>query len=327
LRDERLIVVALGGNAFQSRGDRGSPREYWANAYKSAEIIVDLVELGYKVVVTHGNGPQVGVIDEWMFLGLKMKGLPPMTLDIAGAMSQGWLGYILQQAVYNKLVERGLLNKKVRGVVSLITQTLVDKNDPDFKDPSKYIGPWYEKEEAEKMSREYGWIFKQDPRGGFRRVVPSPDPVRQIELEAAKTLINNDFIVILSGGGGVPVYINERGFLEGVEAVVDKDLAAERIATSIRAGILMILTDVDKVYLNYGRPDAKPIDMMTLSEAKRYYAEGHFKPGSMGPKILAAIRFIENGGLEAIIAHLNKAREAVEKRSGTRVVPDHILKT
>jgi carbamate kinase len=320
MSSSKLVVVAFGGNAFQSKGDKGTVEDYWRNAYRAAEAIVRLVEEGYRVVVTHGNGPQVGILAELMMMGYKEKNIPPMTLDIAGAMTQGWLGYILQQATYNKLKEKGLLGTKVKGVVTVVTQTLVRSDDPDFKDPSKYIGPWYEKEEAEKLSRELGWVFKPDPRGGYRRVVPSPDPIIQVEIEAIKKLVESGFIVIADGGGGVPV-VEDGGKLRGVEAVIDKDLGAERMATALGANILLILTDVDAAYINYGTPNAKPIREITASEALKLYREGHFKPGSMGPKVLAGIRFVQNGGELAIIAHLNKALEAIRGESGTRILP------
>lgn len=316
------IVIALGGNAFQTKGDRGVAEDYWRNAYTAAELIARLIEENYSVVVTHGNGPQVGIIAEWMSLGLKEKNIPPMPLDVAGAMSQGWLGYMLQQALYNKLVEKKLLGSKVRGVLTIITQTLVDRNDPAFNDPIKYIGPWYSKEEAEKLSRELGWVFKPDPRGGYRRVVPSPDPMGQIEIDAIKMLVEQGFIVIADGGGGIPVYRDENSLLHGLEAVIDKDLGAERMASALRADVLLILTDVEKAFLNYGTPSAKPLDVVKVSEALKYYREGHFKPGSMGPKILAGIRFVQNGGKMAVIAHLKQAYEALKGNAGTRIIPD-----
>ena len=320
-RDSKFLVVAFGGNAFQTKGERGTPEDYWRNAYRSAEFLIRIIEEGYRIVITHGNGPQVGIIAEWMMAGLKLKNLPPMTLDIAGSMTQGWLGYLIQQSLYNKLLERGLLGKKVKGLVTIITQVLVDKGDPAFQNPTKYIGPWYEEAEAKRISEELGWVMKPDPRGGWRRVVPSPDPIGPIEIEAIKKLVREAFIVIASGGGGIPV-VKEDGVLKGVEAVIDKDLAGERLATALGASTFLILTDVEKVYLNYGKPDQKPIDVMTVSEAKKYLEEGHFKPGSMGPKILASIRFIENGGKIAIIGHLKKAYEALIGKSGTRIIPD-----
>jgi len=319
-RDDKFLVVAFGGNAFQTKGEKGTPEDYWRNAYRSAEFLIKIIEEGYKIAITHGNGPQVGIIAEWMMAGLKLKNLPPMTLDIAGSMTQGWLGYLIQQSLYNKLLEKGLLGKKVKGVVTVVTQVLVDKGDPAFQNPTKYIGPWYEEAEAKKISKELGWVMKPDPRGGWRRVVPSPDPIGPIEIEAIKRLVREGFIVIASGGGGIPV-VKEDGVLKGVEAVIDKDLAGERLATALGASTFLILTDVEKVYLNYGMPDQKPIDTMTVSEAKKYLEEGHFKPGSMGPKILASIRFIENGGKVAIIGHLKKAYEALKGVSGTRIVP------
>jgi len=315
-----LIVIAFGGNAFQSKGDKGAIEDYWRNAYIAADTILKLIVDGYRVVVTHGNGPQAGILAELFMLGLKSKGVPPMTLDVIGAMTQGWLGYILQQALYNRLREQGLLGTSVKGVVTVVTQTLVRKDDPDFSDPSKYIGPWYEKEEAEKLAREFGWIFKPDPRGGYRRVVPSPDPIIQVEIEAIKTLVENGYVVIADGGGGIPV-IDENGVLKGVEGVIDKDLGAERMATALKADALLILTDVDAAYINYGKPDAKPIREIKASEALRLYREGHFKPGSMGPKILAGIRFVQNGGKLAVIAHLKQASEALKGESGTRIIP------
>jgi carbamate kinase len=313
------VVVAFGGNAFQTKGDRGTVEDYWKNAYIAADTVVKLVEEGYSVVITHGNGPQVGVIAEWMALGLKEKGIPPMSLDVAGAMTQGWLGYMLQQAIYNKLCEKNLIPGKVKGVVTIITQTLIRTDDPAFQNPTKYIGPWYEKEEAEKLARELKWVIKPDPRGGYRRVVSSPDPVMQVEIEAIRKLVEEGFIVICNGGGGIPV-AEENNRLCGSEAVIDKDLGAERVATALRADILLILTDIEYAYLNYGTKNAKPLTQIVASEALKYYEEGHFKPGSMGPKILAAVRFIRNGGKVAIIAHLTKALSALRGESGTRVI-------
>lgn len=318
----KYIVVAFGGNAFQTKGEPGTPENYWKNAYRSAEFLVKIIEEGYRVVITHGNGPQVGIIAEWMLTGMVTKNLPVMTLDIAGAMSQGWLGYLIQQSLYNKLMEKELLGNIVKGIVTIVTQTIVNYNDPAFQNPTKYIGPWYSEEEAKKLAKEFNWVVKPDPRGGWRRVVPSPDPQGHVEINAIKKLLDEGFIVIASGGGGIPVYVDENGLLHGVEAVIDKDLAGERLATALRANILLILTDIEKVYLNFGKPDQKPIDVMTVSEAKKYYEEGHFKPGSMGPKVLASIRFIENGGEKAIIAHLNQAYEALKGKAGTHIIPD-----
>lgn len=311
-------MVALGGNAFQSKEDKGTVEDYWRNAYTAARVVAELIKRGYRVIVTHGNGPQVGVLVEWMYA--LSERIPPMTLDIAGAMTQGWLGYILQQAIRNVLMEKNLLGSAVRGVVTIVNQVLVDVNDPAFRSPTKFIGPWYSEEDARRIARERGWVMKPDPRGGWRRVVPSPTPIENIECEVIKTLIDSGFVVIASGGGGIPV-VNDRGKLRGVEAVIDKDLAAERLASSLRASILMILTDVDGVYINFGKPNARKLTLVKVEEIERYYREGHFPPGSMGPKILAAIKFLKSGGEKVVIAHLNHGVEALEGREGTTIIP------
>jgi len=317
LRNPKFVLIALGGNAFQSKNDKGTVEDYWRNAYRAAKAIVKIIKEGYKVVLTHGNGPQVGNILEWME-ALRDK-IPPMSMDIANAMTQGWLGYLLMQAIGNELVREGV--RHVKGVVAITNQVIVDANDPAFQNPTKYIGPYYTKEEAKKLTKEKGWFMKPDPRGGWRRVVPSPDPKDNVEKWAVKALVDAGWIVVASGGGGIPVVREPNGTLRGVEAVIDKDLAAERLATALGVGLFVILTDVDKVYLNYGTPSAKPLDVVTTSEAEKYYKEGHFKPGSMGPKVLAAIRFVRNGGLEARIGHLYHAYDVVTGKSGTRIVP------
>jgi len=318
LRDERFALIALGGNAFQSKGGNGTPEEYWTNSRFAAEAIAEAIESGFRVVVAHGNGPQVGILLEWMERGRDVN--PPMTLDIANAMTQGWLGYVLAQSIRNELKKRGLLGTRVRGVVALVNQVIVDKHDKAFSEPTKFIGPYYTEDGASKLMREKGWIMKPDPRGGWRRVVPSPDPLDNAEKEAIKLLVDHGWIVIASGGGGIPV-IEEGDYLRGVEAVIDKDLAGERLATILGCGLFVILTDVDYVYINYGRPDAEPIKTARVSELEELYRKGYFPPGSMGPKVLAAIRFIRNGGLEARIGHLHKARDVLRGVSGTIVKP------
>ena len=318
MRNPRFVLIALGGNAFQSKGDKGTVEDYWRNAYRAAKAIVKIIKEGYKVVLTHGNGPQVGNILEWME-ALRDK-IPPMSMDIANAMTQGWLGYLLMQAIDNELVKEKV--SEVKGVIAVVNQVVVNANDPAFQNPTKYVGPYYTEEDARKLMKEKRWIMKPDPRGGWRRVVPSPDPIDNVEKWAIKTLVDNGWIVIASGGGGIPVVKEPNGILRGVEAVIDKDLAAERLATALKVGLFIILTDVDRVYLNYGKPNAKPIEVMTVSQAEKYYREGHFKPGSMGPKVMAAIRFIKSGGLEARIGHLYNAYEVVMGKSGTRIVPD-----
>ncbi len=318
-RNEKYILIALGGNAFQTKGEPGTTENYWKNAYRAANTIVRIVKEGYKVAITHGNGPQVGTILEWMERSKDR--IPPLAMDIAGAMTQGWLGYLLMQAIDNTLVKEGIRDS-VKGAVAIVNQVLVSKDDPAWQNPTKYVGSYYTKEEAERLAKEKGWIIKPDPRGGYRRVVPSPDPKENIEVGAIKKLIEEGWIVIASGGGGIPVIRNEDGTLQGVEAVIDKDLAGEVLATALGVGTFVILTDVDGAYINYGKPDQKKLDVVTVSELEKYYKEGHFKPGSMGPKVLAAIRFIKHGGKKAMIGHLQKGYEVIKGESGTIVVPD-----
>lgn len=310
----KTIVIALGGNAFLQKDQRGTQEEQWNNVRRAMEQVANIIEEGYDVVLTHGNGPQVGNVLEWMDC-LSHK-IPPLTMDVANAMTQGWLGYMIQQALHNELRRRGISRK----IVTIVNQVVVDKNDPAFKSPSKYVGPYYPEGVALKLSSEKSWIMKPDPRGGWRRVVPSPDPIENFEIEAIKTLINNGFIVIASGGGGIPV-IYEDGTILGIEAVIDKDLASEKLAAAIGADMFMSLTDVEGAYLNFGSKDQKLIRVMKVEEARRYYEEGHFKPGSMGPKVLACIRFIEDGGKLAAIGHLYKALDVLKGRSGTLIIP------
>lgn len=318
-RNEKYILIALGGNAFQTKGEPGTTENYWKNAYRAANTIVRIVKEGYKVAITHGNGPQVGTILEWMERSKDR--IPPLAMDIAGAMTQGWLGYLLMQAIDNTLVKEGIRDS-VKGAVAIVNQVLVSKDDPAWQNPTKYVGSYYTKEEAERLAKEKGWVIKPDPRGGYRRVVPSPDPKENIEVGAIKKLIEEGWIVIASGGGGIPVIRNEDGTLQGVEAVIDKDLAGEVLATALGVGTFVILTDVDGAYINYGKPDQRKLDVVTVSELEKYYKEGHFKPGSMGPKVLAAIRFIKHGGKKAMIGHLQKGYEVIKGESGTTVVPD-----
>ncbi len=318
-RNEKYLLIALGGNAFQTKGEPGTTENYWKNAYRAANTIVRIVKEGYKVAITHGNGPQVGTILEWMERSKDR--VPPLAMDIAGAMTQGWLGYLLMQAIDNTLVKEGIRDS-VKGAVAIVNQVLVSKEDPAWQNPTKYVGSYYTKEEAERLAKEKGWIIKPDPRGGYRRVVPSPDPKENIEVGAVKKLIDEGWIVIASGGGGIPVIRNKDGTLQGVEAVIDKDLAGEVLATALGVGTFVILTDVDGAYINYGKPDQKKLDVVTVSELEKYYKEGHFKPGSMGPKVLAAIRFIKHGGKKAMIGHLQKGYEVIKGESGTIVVPD-----
>jgi len=310
----KTIVVALGGNAIKKAEEKGTFDEQLRNVRETCKHILEIIKRGYRVVITHGNGPQVGNLLIQQDEGSQL--VPPQPLDVVGAMTQGQIGYMLQQTLINYLRQAGLNMP----VVTVLTQVLVDKDDPDFKDPSKPVGPFYTKEEAERLSKKKGYVIKKVRPVGekmYRRVVPSPDPIAIIERDVIKRLVDAGVIVIASGGGGIPVITKEDGSLEGTEAVIDKDLAGEKLAEVVGANIFLILTDVEKVKLNYGKPNEKDIDRMTLTEAKRYLKEGHFLPGSMKPKIMACVRFLESGGEEAIITSLEKAIEALEGKTGT----------
>ncbi len=315
--EKELVVVALGGNAILQPGQRGTFEEQMANVRITCEQLAEMVVSGrYKLVITHGNGPQVGNI--LLQNELAREVAAPMPLDVCGAESQGLIGYMIQQTLHNILAERG--HGEIP-IATIVTQVIVDKDDPAFRNPSKPVGPFYSETEAKRSAAEKGYHVKEDAGRGWRRVVPSPDPKAIVEKEAIRTLLENRAIVIASGGGGIPV-IREGGRLIGVEAVIDKDLAGERLAVDVGAQTFLILTDVEQVKLHYKTPKERPISHMTLEEAKRYHAEGHFAPGSMEPKVRAAIRFIESGGRRAIITSLGKALLALEGRAGTTITKD-----
>ncbi|MEM1583735.1 MAG: carbamate kinase [Nitrososphaerota archaeon] len=317
-RNRNLMVIALGGNALLRRGQRGTFDEQYENVKQTCKILTDIIEAGYEIVITHGNGPQVGATILRHDAGEKLYNIPAFPMDVCGAETQGFIGYIIQQALTNELRSRGI----EKNVVTIVTRVVVDKNDPDFTNPSKPVGPFYSLEEVEKLKKIHPeYIFKEDKaRGGWRRVVPSPDPKYIVEGTAIKSLVKSGSVVIASGGGGIPV-IEEDGKLKGVEAVIDKDLAGERLATFLGAGKFIILTDVDAVYVDYGKQTQKKISKIKVEELKKLYNEGYFPPGSMGPKVKAAIRFIEAGGGEAIIAELTQLMEAISGKSGTHIYP------
>ena len=310
----KKIVIALGGNALQEAGKPATAEAQLEVVEKTAEYIADIIEAGYKVVVAHGNGPQVGRIVLQNEYAVPVT--PAMPFDVCGAMSQGYIGYHIQQGLTKVLRSRG--NKAE--VATVVTQVLVDQNDPKFLNPSKPIGPFYTEEEAKAIAAEKGYVMKEDAGRGWRRVVASPVPVAIEELNAVKCLVDNGFITVTVGGGGIPVIRNEQGMLEGTAAVIDKDLASEKLAEDLDADALVILTAVEKVSINFKKPDQKDLESLSVEEAKNYIAEGHFAPGSMLPKIEAAVKFVESKpGRVSIITSLDKAVEALEGKAGTTV--------
>ena len=308
------VVVALGGNALQESGKPATAEEQLQVVNKTAEYLAEMSIKGYEMAVVHGNGPQVGRI---LLASETAAGVTPvMPFDVCGAMSQGYIGYHIQQGLREALRKRG----RNIPVVTLVTQVVVDKDDPGFKNPTKPIGAFYTEEEAKRLQAEKGYVMKEDAGRGWRRVVPSPMPKKIVELSAVKTLWDTT-IVITAGGGGIPVIENEDGSLTGIAAVIDKDLAAERLAEDINADILMILTEVERVSINYKKPDQKDLSLLTSAEAEQYIREGHFAPGSMLPKIQAAVAFVKaNPGGKAIITSLYKAVDALEGRAGTTII-------
>ncbi|MFZ8794842.1 MAG: carbamate kinase [Acidilobaceae archaeon] len=309
-----LLVVALGGNAITPRGSSGSPREQWEAVSSASRALASLVEEGFRLVVTHGNGPQVGYLME--AFDLLPPGTPRQTLDLAVAMTQGWIGFLIAHSLERELARRGLR----RRVAVVPTRVLVSLEDPEFSNPSKYIGRYYGEEEAVRVSRELGWVMRRDPRGGYRRVVPSPRPLGILEVDVVRSLIDQGYIVVAAGGGGIPVAV-VNGSLEPVEAVVDKDLTSSLLALELNADSLVILTDVPGVAVNYRRPGELWLRRVKVSELKKYYEDGEFPSGSMGPKVLAAINFVERTGRRAHIGLLDEALEVVKGLKGTVVEP------
>lgn len=307
----KRAVIALGGNALIKPGQKGTIYEQFANTRETVKSIVKIIKDGWDVVLTHGNGPQVGAILLQNQAGRDL--VPPMPLGICVAESQGLIGYMIQQCLSNALRKEGI-NKDV---VTIVTQVLVDDKDPAFENPTKPIGPYFNEDQALKLLKDGYQMTKQ--KNGWRIVVPSPDPKAIIEANIIKALLDDGIIVIAAGGGGMPVVERKGWGLDGREAVVDKDLSAERLAEAIGADVLLILTDVPYVYLNYGSEDQEPLRKVNLEEIKKFYEDGHFPAGSMGPKILAAIRFLENGGERAIIADIDHAWEALKGETGTHI--------
>lgn|SRR5574341_596841 len=311
----KTAVVALGGNAISKEGEEDSIPKQFENTNQSLTSIVELIKEGYNLAITHGNGPQVG--NAVLRVELAKEKAPILPLSICVADTEGGMGFMIEQCLKNRLQKENI----DREVVTVITQVIVDKNDPAIKNPTKFIGQFYPREEAERFAKERGWVVKKDSNRGYRRVVPSPIPKEIVEKKTIKTLVENGVVVIAAGGGGIPVFYNENGTLQGIEGVIDKDRASAVLARDIQAALLLILTGVEKVALNFGTLLQKELDKITMKEAKQFLVEGHFPPGSMGPKIEAAISFLESGGKEVIVTSIEKAHDSVLGKAGTKIVP------
>jgi carbamate kinase len=315
---KKLAVVAIGGNSLIKDEKHKAVEDQYQAAKETTYHIADMIEAGWDVAIGHGNGPQVGFILRRSEIAAKAEGMHEVPLDVCGADSQGAIGYALQQTLQNELYRRGVK----KPVATVVTQVLVDKNDPAFKHPSKPIGSFMDEAEAKRREKEMGWSVVEDAGRGWRRVVASPLPTEVVELEAVKCLIDAGSVIITVGGGGIPVIDVGDHEYQGVAAVIDKDFASSLLARLIQADLFLISTAVEKVALNFGKPEQKWLDKMTLAEAKQYLAEGtHFAKGSMAPKIQAIIWFLENGGKQALITNPENIGRALKGETGTWIVP------
>lgn len=318
MAERKLAVVAIGGNSLIKDEKHKSVEDQYQAAKETTFHIADMIEAGWDVAIGHGNGPQVGFILRRSEIAAKVEGMHEVPLDVCGADSQGAIGYALQQNLQNELHRRGIQ----KPVATVITQVLVDKNDPAFKNPSKPIGSFMEEAEAKRREKEMGWNVVEDAGRGWRRVVASPLPKEVVELEAVKTLVEAGAIVVTVGGGGIPVIDQGDHDYQGVAAVIDKDYASSLLARLLKADLFLISTAVEKVAINFGKPEQKWLDQMTLAEAKQYLAEGtHFAKGSMAPKVQAIIWYLENGGRQALITNPENIGRALKGETGTWIVP------
>ena len=314
---KKVAVIAVGGNSLIKDPKRVSVEDQEQALRETSYHIVDMIEAGWDVAIGHGNGPQVGYILRRSEIAAKVEGMHEVPLDVCGADSQGAIGYEFQQALQNELFRRGIK----KNACTIITQMLVDQNDPAFKNPSKPIGSFMDEAEAKRREKEMGWSVVEDAGRGWRRVVPSPLPKEIVELVSVRTLIEAGVIVITVGGGGIPVIDAGNGVYRGVAAVIDKDFASSLLASEIKADMFLIATAVEKVAINFGKPGEKWLDKISLAEAKQYLAEGiHFAKGSMAPKIQAVIRYLEAGGKEALITNPENIGRALQGETGTRIV-------
>ncbi|MGQ9618762.1 MAG: carbamate kinase [Candidatus Aminicenantia bacterium] len=311
---EKIALIAFGGNAILPNGQRGLQKEQMKNSGKAAQMMMEIISKGYELIVVHGNGPQVGNL--LIQMEEASNKIPPFTLEVCDAMTEGSMGYMLEKALINELRKKSI----DKDVVTILTQVIVDREDPAFQNPTKPVGPFYTQYRAQQLMKEKKWTMIEDAGRGWRKVVPSPKPIDIIPKRTISELIRNGRIVIAAGGGGIPVIINSKGLIEGVEAVIDKDYASALLASEVGADLFIILTAVDRVYLNYGKENQQEVKVMNVKEAKKHLEEGQFPPGSMGPKIKAAIHYIEAGGKEVLITSASKLKAALAKRSGTRII-------
>ncbi|NPV85559.1 MAG: carbamate kinase [Anaerolineae bacterium] len=315
---KKLAVVAIGGNSLIKDAQHQTVEDQYQAAKETTHHIADMIEAGWDVAIGHGNGPQVGFILRRSEIAAKVEGMHEVPLDVCGADSQGAIGYALQQNLQNELYHRGIK----KNCCTIVTQVLVDRNDKAFQNPTKPIGGFMDEAEAKKREREMGWNVVEDAGRGWRRVVASPLPKEVVELDSVKTLLDAGVVVITVGGGGIPVIDDGNGNYQGVAAVIDKDYASSLLAREIKADLFLISTAVEKVAINFGKPDQKWLDKMTLAEAKQYLAEGtHFAKGSMAPKIQAIIWYLEAGGKHAIITNPENIGRALRGETGTHIVP------
>jgi len=313
----KIAVIAFGGNAILPKEQRGLQAEQMTNAKKAAALMIHIVKKGYDLIIVHGNGPQVGNLLIQMEEAITK--IPPFSLEVCDAMTEGSMGFMLEKAIINEL-RKNSIDKEV---ATLITQVIVDKNDPAFANPTKPIGPFYSKYRAQMLVREKKWAMIEDAGRGFRKVVPSPRPIDVVPKKILHDLVHSGNIVIAAGGGGIPIIINGRGLFQGVEAVIDKDYAASLIAREVKADLFIILTNVERVSLNYGTSEEIPLQALDIVEARKHLDEGQFPPGSMGPKIIASIEYIQSGGKEVLITSANHLKAALINRSGTKIISTH----
>ena len=313
----KTAVVAFGGNALMGEDGNSTYAEQIIKTDIMCNKLLFLFDMGYRILITHGNGPQVG--NFLMQQECLAENVPPMPLEACNAMTQGQIGYMIGHRLRNTFTQ----NNIKKPIIVFITQVVVSKDDPAFNNPTKFIGPFFNKEQSDKLSREEGWLMKEDSGRGYRRIVASPRPIDIIEKEEIAEMAHKDFVVIACGGGGIPVIRDENGCLKGVPAVIDKDFAAEKIGNFIGAELLLLITPVDRVAINFGTPEQKNLSKITLEEAERYFSEGHFAPGSMGPKIEAAIQFLRSGGKKAIITSLDCIESAIKGEAGTEIIHCH----